>query len=183
MKALLERITDQLIELRTQSESVAMQQARLFAQVKNEKLYDGIYSSFSGYCEHIGYTRQHVYSLIRIYEQETVRQAHNDIGTMAANAIVSAIATLPELEQEQAASELITFARSHSAGETVAKAQSVKAQASQEQGETEQSEPTLESVLTHKSKLLQRKADLLAEISAIETELAELEQAILELAA
>ena len=164
----LAEITQKLTELRQQTEATDMEKAELFSIVKDEKLYRDGYETFSNYCESIGYTRQYVYMLIRIYQNETISEAQPGIGTMAANAIVS---TANELELDDAqVTELVDYAKDHTARETSDYCQAVKL-ASQTPASQPDNVLTLAKALAQQTKLLQRKSDLESELVEINDEL------------
>ena len=164
----LDQITKRLSELRTQTESADMEKAELFAVVKHEKMYADAYGTFAHFCESIGYTRQHVYSLLRIEAIPEIKAAHADIGTMAANAIASAAKTVTA----DKVVELLDYAKSGASAHKViiackaAKAEMLPAAA--------QDEPeTLQTTLVRQRRLLQEKSDVEARLADINTELAD----------
>lgn len=174
----LEQITQTLVDLRKQTEGADMQKAKLFAQVKNEKLYIEEYDTFADYCESIGYTRQYVYMLIRIYNLPIVSEAQPEIGTMAANAIVSIAKKLKLINSQ--ISELIGYAKEHTAKETADHCQQVSLIA-QTGKPGESGELALPKALARQTQLLQRKSDLESELDEINKELSELNQIIRDL--
>lgn len=176
----LEQITQTLIDLRKQTEAADMQKAELFAQVKNGKLYVEEYDTFADYCESIGYTRQYVYMLIRIYNLPIVGEAQPEIGTMAANAIVSIAKKLKLINSEIA--KLIGYAKEHTAKETADHCQQVKLIV-QTSEPNESDELTLPKALAKQTQLLQRRGDLESELDEINKELHELGQIIQDLSA
>lgn len=178
----LDQITQTLIDLRKQAESSDMNKAHLFAQVKAGKLYVEEYGTFADYCESIGYTRQFVYMLIRIHQEPQVQQAQPEIGTFAANAIVSVIKHIPVEIQRECVCNLVNYAKEHTAKETSDRCQQEKLI----HAKPEPSEPdtmTLAIALAKQTKLLQRKSDLEAELDEINKDLSELYQIIKELSA
>lgn len=179
----LQEITQKLTELRKQSEALDMEKAELFSIVKDEGLYKDGYETFANYCESIGYTRQYVYMLIRIYQNEAISEAQPEIGTMAANAIVS-VANELELNDD-AVAELIEYGREHTARETADYCQTVKlaAETANSNGEATEEILTLATALAQQTRLLQRKGDLESELVEINDELNKLFDIIRELSA
>ena len=164
----LDQITKRLAELRTQTETVSMEVAELFAEVKREKLYADAYGTFAHFCESIGYTRQHVYSLLRIEAIPEIKAAHADIGTMAANAIASAAKTVTV----EKVAELVDYAKTASAHKVIIACKAAKAE--METPAAAQNEPeNLPNVLARQRRLLQEKSDVEARLADINTELAD----------
>jgi len=183
----LDTIAERLIELRKQTEALDMQKARLFKRVKDEDLYKEQFETFAAFCEHVGYHRSTVYTLIRCYEQEAVRVAYTDIGALAAKQIERAARKLEKVAPDTAddtVAGLIEFAKENPSSATREHVKDTVAEAEGDSDEPEAEaaeEDNLKALLNRKSELLNRKSDLEQRIAKITSELSKVEEKIDEL--
>jgi hypothetical protein len=172
------QITEQLIDLRKQTESTDMSKAALFSDVKATEGYKEKYGTFGAFCEHVGYHRTYVYAILRAYSNPVVCAVYSDIGALAAQTIAKADKVLPQAQIV----ELCELAKEHNSSVVLreVKKRKAQAQASATPEATEQKEPSTRDLLEEKSGLLARKSDLALELAEIDNRLAVLEKQISE---
>jgi hypothetical protein len=184
LKAKAECAKDTLISIRKESEQKLMDAAAIFASVKEQKLYkawgDGF--TFKDFCEMTGWSRQHVYRIIRIYANETTRENFDRLGVLKSVRIDRASRKLesmdvPEDKAQEITNELVEFAAEKSAVQLKDKIEHVIAQ-TQPEPEPEPEDNELKRLLEKKSRLVQKRDRLQNELARLQADIAQISQDI-----
>ncbi len=105
----LQAIVKELTSIREDRESKTLRIAELLATVNDGKMYKDIYVTFAGFCEFVGYSRGYAYDLIKIYENDQVRNAFDAIGALNARTIARKADKL----DDSVVADLVNYAKEH----------------------------------------------------------------------
>jgi len=166
----LRSATVELVRLRRAEENLYMEQAKLFAHVKDGKLYEAEGLTWTQYCTDV--TKYHYTSVVRrlrVYRNPATREACAVIGFTKALAVANLMRNLDgkidEAEAESAQTEALEAAKTKTASGLRKYCQSLEKRYTKGEGEAEAPTSTLEALVDEK-KALQK------EIKALEAKLA-----------
>lgn len=148
----LKNIIAELTTIREHRESKTLRIAELLSVVNSERLYKDVYHTFAGFCEFVGYSRGYAYDLIKVYQNDVVRNAFGKIGALSARTIARKADKL----DDSTVVDLVSYAKEHKTPrvkEAVAQAIAVKKAASLPPVETN----PLKVALAAQTVLLKRK--------------------------
>ncbi len=172
----LQAIVKELTSIREDRESKTLRIAELLATVNEGKMYKDIYVTFAGFCEFVGYSRGYAYDLIKIYENDQVRDAFSEIGALNARTIARKASKL----DDSVVANLVEYAKEHKTPKVKAKVKQAVDEKRAENTPTPETNP-LKIALAKQTALLQQKATYEHALEIVNQKLKDLDKEIAKL--